>query len=263
MDKRIFDDVYVNEVLDLLDGSDMQAEKENLLNVLSKIDGMYELIQAQEKSIHDLENEVQKLSEPKAKRMINAIISEAKEEYNVLKNKLIDLKETVMEKCKFLVETFKASGKFAFFKALEETCGVFKDVFNDLRKQHMYSINNINSRIERIISIRNEWNMTKGHFKNVGRLIMGKEARNIDESKYTPAVLAGALNYFEKNKHISEKIVSIDNDCISKLNQLEKTFADKSREKKKTLDDMIARASEKRQVSVKDKTNELMPQQGR
>lgn len=263
MEKRLFDNVYVNEVLDILEKCGMDSDKETCLQVLSKLDEMHEHIKLQEESIHNLEEEILRLSEPKLKRQLTEIINEAKEEYNVFKNKFIDLKEIIVEKCKALVETFKASGQFAFYKAFEETCKFFKDVFNDFRSSHISNINRLDRRIERLISIRNEWNMTKGHFKNVGRLIMGKEARDINESKYTPAVLAGALNCFDKNKHINEKLVSIDEECISRLDQLEKMFADKSREKKKPLDDMITRASEKRQASEKDKTNEFVPQQGR
>lgn len=259
--KRLFDDVYVNEVLDLLEGFDMQAEKENLLKVLSKIDGMYELIQVQEKSIQSLEEEIRKLNEPKAKKLLNEMLNEAKEELNILKNKLIDLKETVVERCKALVETFKASGQFAFCRAFEETSRVLKDAFKDIKARHIHSIEKTDKRIERIISIRNELNKAKGHFKNMGRLLIGKDAQDIKESKSTPMILIGALDHFEKGRHINEKLISIDDDCISRLDQLEKSFAEKRREKKRTLDDMILRASEKRKTS--DKNNEQVLQQGR
>ena len=90
---------------------------------------------------------------------------------------------------------------------------------------------------------------------------MGKDAQSFDETKHTPAVLGSALNHFEKNKHVNEKLVLIDDDCINRLDQLERSFAEKSRGKKKTLDDMIARASEKKKTS--EKTNEHVPQHGR
>lgn len=260
--KRLFDDVYVNEVLDFLDGSDMQQEKENFIELLSRVDGMYKLIQAQEKSIHDLENEIERLNEPKTKRLLNEIINEAKEEYSVLKNKYIDLKETIVERCKFLVDTFKASGQFAFYKAFEGISKVLKDLINDLKSRHIHSRNKIDKQIARLGSIRNELNKAKGHFKNIRRLIMGKDVQPINESKSAPLILASALNHFEKSKRTNERFLYIDDKCINKLDLLEKSFREKSQEKKKSLDDRIAQASEIRKMS-NEKTNEQVAQHGR
>lgn len=124
--RMLFEEAYINEVLNILDECAMYQEKETFSKLLSRIEGKYELVHTQGKCFNNLENEIQKLEDPMIKKSLNDMLNETREEYKDIKNKFDDLKAMIIEKSRILAETFKTSGQAAFHEAFKEICSVLK-----------------------------------------------------------------------------------------------------------------------------------------
>lgn len=245
-------DTDVKNVIDVLKGNGMEREANDFFAVLSQIEILSGLVRKQEKDINHLEDQVKDLSKSSIRERATEIVESAKKDLNVLKEKVNALKETIKEGSKFLYETFKSHGKFAFCKAFEKFVSGLKETFQFMKNNNRRNFENNEKNIKQIGALQEELKSVKTHLFNAGRVLAGRKPKGVTQDKHFSLVLKNIEAFLKNKNKASDQFNAIYDKCIGKLDALEKAFSDLSKEHKQDLNSLISNASSKK----KEKANE-------
>ena len=261
------DDADAKALLEILMKNGMEAEGVNYAKLLTNLDGMTYLFKQQDEMIRVLQEQVESLQKPTIRERAAVLVEDMKAQAESLQSQLNQIKDTVREKARTLVQAFQERGKVAFYKSFASFATGLSSSLEMMREEMRRKQSEKDTRIEQFSNISNEIGAVKTHLKNIGRLLTGKRTKTLEEEKGSSIIVDEITENMKKtNRRYARMETSLTN-SIEKLCSLEQSFQEKSRESKKNLSELISGAKaekEKQHVMKRDepemnrKSDEMM-----
>ena len=210
----------------------------------------------QEKEIQNLEAQVKAMQKPTIRERATAILEEARNNVLALKEKVNEVKDNIRDGAAFLAKTFQTSGKTAFCKAFAQFSHGLKAPFKLMISMNQKSFERTEKSVQRLTELQKETQSIGTSFKNIGRILIGRKAKNPEEDRHLPSVFGAMIAVSQSRNQIATQFASVCKNCMNQLDSLEKSFTEKSKETKKDLNSLISGATARRDNQEKTQTQE-------
>ena len=252
----LFDDINVRKVFDVLKENGREKEAANFHTVIAQVDILAASVDKQMEELKKLEVQVQELKKPSIREKVAGILDTAKTELLELKDILGKIKNRIKERCSYLMETFKISGMFAFYKVFEGFTHELKEILQNAEKSNYYRADRITERIMKLESIREEAESIGTGIRNIGRLIIGRHAIFPEDDRHIRGILSSCIHVLENVKMSQKLDASFYKRGAKALNSLENSFKEKAKDTKKDLNSLIRGAALRNSIKEKAKEKE-------
>lgn len=245
----IIDNEYVKELLAILRENNAPSTKD-FLAVLQQVGAMEKQLDAAVKELSTMRQELKEAQEQNhpVKAALQKAVIVMQGQVLDLRERLAELKQTIIDGCKNAVSEFKEKG----LSALDNVASFFKvrPILETMRKELDSNIRFDDKAIAKIEAISTEYHQAGLHLKNMGRAMLGKET--MQEGK-TPGKLAAAVSApFRAERSCFAAMKKSAEKALDAMTRLEERAA----EKKPSIREAIE--THKKQVE-KDTPPEMRP----
>lgn len=177
MESQLLQHESMKRFLQLLDENDMSEQKENVEFLATYVDSMEYQINAVLDELKNVQKELANIQDKTLKATVTRTVDKVTHKVEDCKNSLMKLKKHIINTVDKAVSDFKIRGKSALSRGLE-TLKV-KEMLNTIKKG-LDGMNNIaDESIDNLSKLGDEVHAVNSHFKNIGRMLTGKETKNI------------------------------------------------------------------------------------
>ena len=178
----------VAELIDTLDKNDMHKEKAEVDSLVDYIGGMEKTLTEMLKEMQEMRQEINLIHNNslrvKCQNLVEKTEGKIKQGFVLLGK----VKDNVIQSAKNALKAFKERGKEALRSAVKamkipETLDKLGSFFGKLSKEVEQDVMQLNS-------MQSELNSSKGHLKNIGRLLIGRESKEVEQSKSDKGVFS-------------------------------------------------------------------------
>lgn len=178
----------VTELLDVLEKNDMHKEKEEVLSLVDYIGGMEKTLGEMLKEMQGMREEINLIHNGTLRAKCLNLVQKTEGRIKQVFEIVGKIKDNFIKSAVHAVKTFKEKGKEAFSKAIRamkvpETLDRLANLFGKFSKDIEQDVTQINS-------LHSELSSAKGHLKNVGRILIGKSAKETEEVKSDKGILS-------------------------------------------------------------------------
>lgn len=194
--------------------------------MLWQVDGMTRQLEQALNELQAVKQELSKMQENPVKRTVSRIVQGMEQKIHALQERLSGVKDTIVENAKQVVENVKQTGISALDKTVS-FLGIGK-ALNAMQEDLRRTMADTAKSIDKLETIGHELRSVGGHFKNVGRAVIGKEQHHIDggtEGRFQAAVLAPMRKEKELLGHLNNMVLA----AIGGVERLEQA-ADRNKE---------------------------------
>lgn len=177
----------ITELFETLDKNEMHKEKAEVQSLVDYIGDMEKTLTEMLKEMQGMRQEINLIHNgslrAKCQNLVQRTEGKIKQGFSVV----VRVKDNLVSSAKNAVKTFKEKGKEAFQKAVRamkvpETLDMLGKLFGKLSKE-------VSQDAVQLGSMQNELKSAKGHLRNVGRLLIGRETKESDHVKSDKGIL--------------------------------------------------------------------------
>lgn len=177
----------IAELMDTLEQNGLDKEKAEVQSLVDYIGDMEMTLTEMLKEMQDMRQEINLIHNnslrAKCQNLVQKTDGKIKQGLAVVGR----VKDNLTQSTSNAIKTFKEKGKEAFGKAVHamkipETLDKLAGLFGKLSKEVEQDVVQINA-------MQSELNSAKGHFKNVGRLLIGRETKEAEQNKTDKGIL--------------------------------------------------------------------------
>ena len=177
----------VKELIETLDQNGMDKEKKEVLSLVDYIGGMEKNLSEMLEELKSMRSEINLIHNNTLKNKCIAIFHKTEEKIKQGFAVLGKVKDNFIRSAANAVKVFKEKGKDAFKKVVSvmkipETLDRLGNFFGKLSKD-------IENDVSQLNSMQSELNSAKGHLKNVGLLLIGRESKEAEQLKKDKGIL--------------------------------------------------------------------------
>ena len=238
---------YVRELLKILDDHNAPS-KADFLAVLSHVQAMEKQLAVAIDGLNDMRRELeiaQKQNHP-AKDVMQKAVTTMQNQVDKLREKLAELKESIIDGCKKAIESFKDKGVIA----LDGIARFFKirPALEGMRNLIEKNIQADDRAIAKIESISTEYHQAGLHLKNMGRVMLDKETR---QDAKPQGKLAAAVSYpFRAERRVFSSMKKSVEKALGSLAR----FEEKATERKPPIKETLEKMNKKVELEKSDRT---------
>lgn len=205
----------VQELIETLDKNGLQKEKADVVSLADYIVDMEKTLTGMLQEMQAMRNEVNLIHNStlraKCGRLVDKAENSVKQAFGVVRS----VKNKFIESAKSAMQTFKEKGKDALQKAVNamkipETLDKLKGFFQRVSKS-------LEQDAKQIDLMRSELNKSKGHFKNFGRALFGREIKETENVKTDKGLLSTFRKGYEKLSKGFDKLGQKASDLADKM----------------------------------------------
>lgn len=222
----------VKEFLSLLENNEMSADKKTVELLLHYIDQMDKQFNEVSKELKSVRIELTNIQDKTIRAMALKTVDNVSEKVDKTKQHFQLMKQHVKSTIINAVEEFKTKGKESLLNAMEKLNVV--NVLSHIKSNLDKATYKLDKDIDKITKLGNEVHQINGHFKNIGRMILGKNTKSITSRDSQKGILfsiqKSLFSIMDKTEQMSMKT----NDTINRL----KTAYEKRKEKNSVKTDL-------------------------
>ncbi len=186
----------VAELIDTLDKNDMHKEKAEVESLVDYIGDMEKTLTEMLKEMQDMRQEINLIHNNtlrvKCQNLVEKTEGKIKQGFALLGK----VKDNIVQSAKNALKAFKERGKEALRSAVKamkisETLDKLGSFFGKLSKE-------VEQDVQQLNSMQSELNSSKGHLKNIGRLLIGRETKKVEQAKSDKGVFSRFGKLLEK-----------------------------------------------------------------
>lgn len=181
-------DDKVQEFLKLLENNDMKSEKDSISFLLNYIDSMNKQFEEVTNELTLVKNELNHIQDKQVKNVTIKAVNNVSNKVNEAKTQFLVIKDHVKNTIHEAVDSYKTHGKTVLVNAVDKL-----HVINGLEKVKnglMSCLNTFEKDFNQMTKIREETHQIKGHFKNIGRVLLRKDTKSIPKKDMEKGPLA-------------------------------------------------------------------------
>ncbi|WP_455684814.1 DUF6674 family protein [Thomasclavelia sp.] len=177
MESQLLQHESMKRFLQLLDENDMSEQKENVEFLATYVDSMEYQLNEVLNELKNVKTELTAIQDKTLKATATRTVDKVTHKVEECKCSLLKLKQHIINTVDKAVSDFKIKGKSALSKGLE-TLKV-KEILSTIKKG-LDGMNQIaDESIDNLSKLGDEVHAVNSHFKNIGRIFLGKEAKDI------------------------------------------------------------------------------------
>ena len=186
----------VAKLIDTLDKNDMHKEKAEVESLVDYIGDMEKTLTEMLKEMQDMRQEITLIHNNSLRVKCQNLVQKTEGKIKQGLALVVRVKDNFIQSAKNALTVFKEKGKEAFRNAVKamkvpETLDKLGKVFGKLSKEVEQDVAQVNS-------MQSELNSAKGHLKNIGRLLIGREAKETEQAKSDKGVLSRFGKFLDK-----------------------------------------------------------------
>ena len=201
----------IAELIDTLDKNEMHKEKAEVESLVTYIGDMEKTLTEMLKEMQDMRLEINLIHNNSLRVKCQNLVQKTEGKIKQGLALVVKVKDNFIQSAKNALTAFKEKGKEAFRNAVKamkvpETL----EMFGKLSKEVEQDVVQINS-------MQSELNSAKGHLKNIGRLLIGREAKETEQTKSDKVVLSHFGKMLDK---IGKGFGSLSQKAMDKADQI-------------------------------------------
>ena len=178
----------IAELMDTLEENHMHKEREEVQSLVDYIGDMETTLSEMLKEMQGMRHEINLIHNNSLKAKCQNLVQRTEDKIKQAVSVVTRVKNNLIQSASNAVKAYKEKGREAFRKAvkamkLPETLDRLAGFFYKLSKETDQSISQLNE-------MQSELNSAKGHFKNVGRLLIGRSTTEAEQVKSDKGVLS-------------------------------------------------------------------------
>lgn len=178
----------ITELIDTLEKNDMPKEKAEVESLVIYIGDMEKTLTEMLKEMQEMRLEINKIHNSSLRAKCQNLVEKTEGKIKQGIAIVIKAKDNLIQSAKNALKAFKEKGKEAFRSAVKamkvpETLDKLASFFGKLSRD-------VEQDVKQIDSMHKELHSARGHLKNVGRLLIGREAKETEEVKADKGVLS-------------------------------------------------------------------------
>lgn len=217
------DNDVMKQLMKLLEQQNMGDQKKDFMEFFQYVAGMQEQLGTMLDELQGVRQELSQLRESQPKMVTESLmdrVAHLQEKIINLSERLSAVKDHLMETAAQAVSAFKEKGREGMCKALQKGISGVKKMLTDYRENLEGVMADYQKTADRIDNIGNELKQIGNSVSNVGRLLTGKDAKEVSGEK--PGVgLTRLINMpIKKNvENLRKEIAAVDK-ALGKLDRL-------------------------------------------
>ena len=243
--KPILENEHVKELLAILRDNNSPSTKD-FIAVLNQVGAMEKQLDAAVKELSAMRQELKTAQEQNhpVKTALQKAVIVTQGQVLDLRERLVQLKQNIIDGCKNAVADFKEKG----ISALDNVARFFKirPILESMRDTLTKDIQVDDRAIAKIEAISTEYHQAGRHLKNMGRAMLGREA--LQEAKQPGKLAAGISAPFRAERSCFAAMKRSVDKAIGAMSRLEERAA----EKKSSIRETLATHNEKIAQAKKD-----------
>ena len=214
------------------------AEFSALVTQLSNMEQQYSAVLSELQAVR---GQLDRIQDKGIKSALLKGVSAIQEKVTQAKEQLTHIKADLSQSVKKALSNVKQQGISALNKAVD-FIGI-KTALADMRESLQSSISRTQKSIDRINAIGSELHALNEHSRNLGRVLTGREAKELTARNEDKGVLAAVAKPLKKSKALLENMEKGVTRAIQSVNRLEQAAA-KGREQKPSIREGLKAAKE-------------------
>lgn len=249
--KSLKDYESIKEFIELLEYQGMTNEKKQLEFIIDYVDTTEKQLDAVLNELHNVRLELGSIQQKTLKATALRTVDNVTDKVNLAKNNVIKTKDFIKSTIEHGIKEFKIKGKDALvstiknlnIKALLQKC---QYCFDKIQQSTDKSI-------DTLTRLGNEIHQVNNHFKNIGRIIIGKDPVALKQRNHDKGVISlaqnGLFKIMEKMTYLSAKT----KENIKKIDKQEQELTSRTSSKKtsvkKALNDIKKTKVNKKEIN--------------
>lgn len=185
---ELYEHPQIAELMDTLDRNGMDKEKEEVKSLVDYIGDMERTLTDMLGEMRDMRQEINLIHNSSLKAKCQNLAQKTEGKIKQGLAVVGRVKDNLVQSAVGAVKTFKEKGKEAFGKAVRamkvpETLDKLAGLSGKLSKE-------VEQDVTQLKAMQSEINSAKGHFKNVGRLLIGRETKEAEQNKSDKGALS-------------------------------------------------------------------------
>lgn len=210
---KINDEPIVHEYISMLLDNDKKKEYKDTEELLQYIAGMEKQFEEVVKELHDVKELLNSLQNPTTKMRLSSAIDKVQISIDNGKNKLNKIKVNLISSMKECLASFKEKGKEGIVKTINVLH--FREALKGIRSSLFDASFKMDDVVRTCDLVTSEMRKSKNHFRNAGRLLMGRPVQYNSSDKIK-------LNAIQKcSRVIVSKLDSMDKSVKKMINRID------------------------------------------
>ena len=234
---------YISEYLEALLRGGKTKEVKDTKELLDYLDSMEQKFSELINEVASLKETIQTLQNPETHSHLSTITDKLEHLVKNTKEMIRDTKESFLVSVNQALDKFKKEGKSAAIKTIETLR--FKEALNNIGRSLIYIRGGVEAFNVKLNEITEESQVIKNNFRNIGRIIVGKEKQPYHNDKIKLNVLqriGNSLSHkietlYNKTRYVCKKLDEFDKTSVKK--DLQQISINKSSETK-SLEKLIS-----------------------
>ena len=186
----------IAELMDTLEKNEMHKEKAEVQSLVDYIGDMEKTLTEMLDEMKNMRQEIELIHNNSLRAKCQNLVQKTEGKIKQGLALVVKVKDNFIQSAKNAVKAFKEKGKEAFRNAVKamkvpETLDMLGKVFGKLSKEVEQDVIQVNA-------MQSELNNAKGHLKNIGRLLIGRETKDAEQTKTDKGVLSRFGKLLEK-----------------------------------------------------------------
>ena len=178
----------IAELMDTLENNEMHKEKAEVQSLVDYIGDMEKTLTEMLDEMKNMRQEIELIHNNSLRAKCQNLVQKTEGKIKQGLALVVKVKDNFIQSAKNAVKAFKEKGKEAFRNAVKamkvpETLDMLGKVFGKLSKEVEQDVIQVNA-------MQSELNNAKGHLKNIGRLLIGRDAKDAEQAKTDKGVLS-------------------------------------------------------------------------
>lgn len=256
--EKIEENPVIKQLMEIMKQQDMNKQSQEFTQILQYVVGMQIQLSAITAELHGIREQLNEMQKGQVKEKNNRVIlvnemTDFQKKNSHLLEHLSTIKNHFVDTAGKAVKAFKEKGKEGLSKVLQKGISKAKTMLGDYRKELVDTLTAYEKKADRIDRIGNEFKQIGNSVNNVGRLIAGKDTKEVSYEK--PGVgFTRAINATIK-KSIATTRNQIDNvdKAFEKLDKLSAKLDQSKETKKEERDSVKEKLSEMKEKAEQQK----------
>jgi len=209
----------IQHIFTLMQDNGMQRDKQEIESLVRQISFMEAQFEKVFSELQDVKSQLQAIQDNGIRATVTRIVDTAEIKISGVKNQFIAVKANVIKSFADAKDAVKEKG----VSALNKTLNFFgvRSALSRLQGKLRDSVSTLQQGVSRIEDIKGQIHEAGVHARNAGRVMIGKDAKEVAAHNSERGILSGVQKLLNKTGGMLSGMGKITSSAISKINKLE------------------------------------------
>lgn len=247
----------MKQLIELLEQQNMQGSSQEMKEIYQYMAGMQFQLSAMAEELHNVKEQLSQATDHQPMPVKEKLAKQAgqlEEKVSGLMERLMEMKNTFLDTAKQAIQTFREKGQAGLNKVLNTGISSVKKMLSEYRNQLSETLMDFEKTANQIDSIGDEIKQIGNSTANIGRLLVGKGAKEMSEEK--PGVALTRIINAPIKRHITHLKSGIEKTgkICSKLEQMSNKLESAGKDERKPVNQEEKQSD---RVSVKERLAQM------